>query len=89
VVIELGLIKSCGLLEQVGPFGGKYGGRLAGRGRTGGRNTELFEVSQGLPEGQMAEQLDKANQIATLAAAMAVEEIFIAIDIEGRLGFLV
>jgi hypothetical protein len=37
----------------------------------------------------MPGQLDKANQIATLTAAMAVEEIFIGIDIEGRLGFLV
>jgi hypothetical protein len=37
----------------------------------------------------MPRPLDKANQIATLAAAMAVEEIFSGIHIEGRLGFLV
>src|SRR5258708_1153012 len=35
----------------------------------------------------MAGQLDKANQIATLAAAVAVEEIFASIDVEQRLSF--
>jgi hypothetical protein len=37
----------------------------------------------------MPGQLDQANQIATLAAAMAVGEILIGIDVERRLGFLV
>jgi hypothetical protein len=35
----------------------------------------------------MAGQLDKANQVAALAAAMAVEEIFAGVDIERRPGF--
>jgi len=37
----------------------------------------------------MPGQLDKANQIVKLTAAIAVEEIFIGIDLEGRMGFLV
>ena len=37
----------------------------------------------------MAGQLDKANQIATLAATVAVEEIFPRVDIERRPGFRV
>jgi hypothetical protein len=85
----LQLIKSRGLLEHVGPFGGKYAGQLACGGRTCRRNSELFEVNQALAEGQMPGQLDQANQIATLAAAMAVGEILIGIDVERRLGFLV
>jgi len=36
----------------------------------------------------MPGDLDKENQIATLAAAMAVEEILIGIDVERRLGIL-
>ena len=37
----------------------------------------------------MAGQLDKANQIAALAAAVAVEEILSGIDIERRPAFRV
>ena len=37
----------------------------------------------------MAGQLDKANQIAALAAAVAVEDIFARVDIERGPGFLV
>jgi len=36
----------------------------------------------------MTGQLDKANDIPTPAAAMTVEEIFVGIDIERRLSFL-
>jgi hypothetical protein len=49
----------------------------------------LLEVGEALAEGQTAGQLDKANQIAALAAAVAVEEIFAGVDIERRLGFRV
>src|SRR5919109_1819041 len=35
----------------------------------------------------MTGQLDKANQIATLAAALTVEEIFAGVDIKRRVGF--
>src|SRR6266481_1842841 len=37
----------------------------------------------------MTRQLDKANQIATLAATEAIEEIFARVDIERRPGFRV
>ena len=49
----------------------------------------LFEISETLAEGQMPGQLDKANQIAALAATVAVEEIFAGVDIERRPGFRV
>ena len=35
----------------------------------------------------MTRQLNKANQISTLAATVAVEEIFVGIDIERWPGF--
>jgi len=75
VAIELLLIKSGGLL--------KHGGRI------GWRSTVLLEVSEALAEGQLAGQLDKAQEITALAATMAVEEIFAGVDIERRPGFRV
>src|SRR5207237_1659261 len=69
VPIELLLIKSGGLL--------KHGGRI------GWRSTVLLEVSEALAEGQLAGQLDKAQEIAAaLAATVAVEEIFAGVDVE-------
>jgi hypothetical protein len=47
----------------------------------------LLEVGEALTEGQMAGQLDKANQIAALAATVAVEKIFVGVDIERRVSF--
>ena len=47
----------------------------------------LLQVGEALAEGQMAGQLDKANQIAALAAAVAIEEILAGVDIERRPGF--
>ena len=73
--IELLLIESGGLLQ--------HGGRV------GWRSTLLLEISEALAKGQMAGQLDKAHEIATLAAAVTVEEIFVGVDIERGLGFLV
>src|SRR5262252_4513149 len=73
--MELLLIKSGGLLEHDG--------------RIGWRSTVLLEVSDALTEGQMARQLDKAQEIATLAATVAVEKIFAGVDIERRAGFRV
>ena len=49
----------------------------------------LLEVSEALAEGQLAGQLDKAQEIAALAATVAVEEIFAGVDIERRAGFRV
>src|SRR5215469_15072329 len=49
----------------------------------------LLEVAQGFTERQMAGQLDKANEIPALTAAMTVEKIFVGVDIERRTSFLV
>src|SRR5208283_4672588 len=47
----------------------------------------LLEVSNTLAKGQMTGQLNKANQIAALAATVTVEEIFASVDVERRPGF--
>ncbi len=73
IAIELLLIESGGSLE--------HGGRV------GGKNALLLEVSETLAKGQMTRQLDKANEIAALAATVAVEEIFVSVDVERRTGF--
>src|SRR5947208_5954668 len=75
VAIELLLIERRGLLQDGV--------------RVGGSSTLLLEVSEALVEGQMAGQLDKAQEIAALAATVTVEEIFAGVDIERGLGFLV
>ncbi len=75
VAIELLLIESGGLFE--------HGGRV------GWRSALLLEVSEALAEGQMAGQLDKAQEIAALAAAVTVKEIFAGVDIKRRPGFRV
>ena len=49
----------------------------------------LLEVSEALAKRQMAGQLDKAQEIATLAATVAVEKIFAGVDIERRADFRV
>ena len=49
----------------------------------------LLEVSEALAERQLARQLDETQQIAALAAAVTVEEIFAGVDIERGPGFLV
>lgn len=73
VATELLLIESGGLLEHIR--------------RVSGRSALLFEVEEALTKGQMAGQLDKAQEIATLAATVTVEEIFAGVDIEGRTSF--
>ena len=75
VAIELLLIKSGGLLERGGGIGW--------------RSTVLLEVSEALTEGQLAGQLNKAQEIAALTTTVAVEEIFAGVDIEGGTGFRV
>jgi len=72
VEIELLLIKSSGLL--------KHGDRI------GWRSAVLLKVSKALTEGQLAGQLDEAQEIAALTAAVTVEEIFAGVDIERRAG---
>src|SRR2546425_12318108 len=75
VAVELQLIESGGLLQNGG--------------RVGGRSTLLLEVSEALAKGQMARQLDKAQKIAALTAAVTVEEMFARVDIERGPGFRV
>ena len=73
MAFELLLIENRGLLE--------HGERV------GWNSALLLEVSNTLAKGQMTGQLDKANEIATLAATVTVEEIFASVDIERRPGF--
>jgi len=65
VAIELLLIESGGLLQNGG--------------RVGGSSALLLQVSEALEKGQMTGQLDKAQKITALAAAVTVEEIFAAL----------
>ncbi len=73
VAIELLLIESGRLLE--------HGGRV------GCKNALLVEISEALAKRQMAGQLDKAQEIAALAATVTVKEILAGVDIERRAGF--
>jgi hypothetical protein len=75
VAIELLLIESGGLLKHSS--------------RIGWRSPVLLEVSEALAKRQMAGQLDKAQEIAPLAATVTVEEIFAGVDIERGAGFRV
>ena len=75
VAIALLLIKSGGFLEHSG--------------RIGCSSTVLLEVSEALAEGQLPEQLNKAQEIATLATTVAVEEIFVDVYVEGGAGLWV
>ena len=63
------------------------GGLLQNGGRVGGSSALLLQVSEALEKGQMTGQLDKAQKITALAAAVTVEEIFAGVDIERRPGF--
>jgi len=63
------------------------GSLLADGGRVGWKSALLLEVSEALAKRQMAGQLDKANEIAALAATVIVEEIFASVDIERSAGF--
>lgn len=76
VFLELPLIKSSRLLQH-------------GCSRVGGGRVALLEVGEAFTEGEALEQLDEADQIAALPAAVAVEEILAGVDIERRAGFLV
>jgi len=67
----------------------KSGGFLEHSGRIGCSSTVLLEVSEALAEGQLPEQLNKAQEIATLATTVAVEEIFVDVYVEGGAGLWV
>ena len=73
MAVELKLIKSGRLLQQQG-----YG-----------KGCEfLFEMSHGLAERQIEEELNEADQVAAAAAAVAVEQILGGVDVEGRISLL-
>ena len=44
----------------------------------------LLEKRHRLAERQIEEELDKADQVAAAAAAVAVEQVFGGVDVEGR-----
>jgi len=73
VAIDLLLIESGCLLE--------HGDRVSCE------SALLVEVSEAFAEGQMTGQLDKAKEIAALAATVTVKEILASVDIERRPGF--
>jgi hypothetical protein len=52
-----------------------------------GRAQQLFQMSDGFWEGEMLRKLDKAKEVAALAAAVAVEEVFGCIDVERGVSF--
>jgi hypothetical protein len=74
IVIELLLIESDSLFQRCGRIHYRIGLRI--------------KAGEALAERQSAGQLDKANQVSTLSAAMAIENILARVDIEG-LGRLV
>ena len=60
------------------------GGRLLQQLGNGSRCEFLFKKRHRLMEWQIEEELDNADQVATTAAAVAVEQILSGVDIEGR-----
>ena len=72
VVIELLPIESSSLLKH--------------RDRVGFWSSPRIEMGEALAERQPARQLDKANQVSALAAAVAVENIFARVDVKRRPG---
>ncbi len=58
--------------------------RLLQHGAQVGCRILALEIGEALAKRQMPRELDKANQIATLTATMAVKEILAGVDIEGR-----
>ena len=65
------------------------GGRLLQQSGSGSGRQFLFQMRHALAERQIEEELDKADQVAATAAAVAIEQIFGGIDVEGGTGLLV
>src|SRR5215467_1686201 len=76
MAVELKLIESGRLLQQLGNRRGRRGHQL------------LFQMRHTLAKGQIQEELDKADQVAAPTTAVAVEQIFSGIDVEGRTSLL-
>ena len=74
MAMELELIEGDRLLQQLGNGSGRQ---------------FLFEMRHALAERQMEEELDKADQVAAAATAVAVEQILAGVDVEGRTSLLV
>ena len=75
VVIELLLIKAAACSSTAAESSAEVALRI--------------EIGEALAKRQSAGQLNKANQVAALAAAVAVEDILAGVDIERRPGLLV
>src|SRR3954470_22774480 len=58
------------------------GGRLLQQRGNGSGCEFLFEKRHRLVERQIEEELDKADQVSTAAAAVAVEQILSSVDVE-------
>jgi hypothetical protein len=69
MTVELELIEASRLLQQP---------------ENGSGCEFLFEQRHRLVERQIEEELDKADQVATAAAAVAIEQILSGVDVEGR-----
>jgi hypothetical protein len=63
------------------------GGRLLQQPRNGSGRQLVFEMGHRLVEWQMEKKLNKADQVAAPAAAVAVEQVFGGIDVEGGVSF--
>src|SRR3989442_6185488 len=74
MVVELKVVESGRLIQQ--PSGG-------------GSGHQLLQSCDALPEGEMQRKLDKANQVASAPAAVAVKQILAGVDVERRARFLV
>src|SRR6516225_2819491 len=48
----------------------------------------LFQVVDALAKGEMPGQFDKTDQVTTAAAAVAIEQVFLRVDVERGLSFL-
>src|SRR6516162_2301493 len=48
----------------------------------------LFQVVDALAKGEMPRQFNKTDQVTAAAAAVAIEQVFLRVDVERGLGFL-
>src|SRR5262249_58541476 len=48
----------------------------------------LFEVGNTLAKGEVPRQFDKTDQVSAAPATVAVEQVFLRVDVERGLGFL-
>ena len=85
--MQLELIEGRGLFQDSGAGSGCP--LLTQRGGAGTGRPLLAQMGDALAERQMQEKLDKTDQIAAPSAAVAIEQIFAGIHIEGRAAFLV